>query len=240
MRVRTLILMIFVASWMLAAGPLRVSKENPRYFADADGSIVYLTGSHTWNNVVDMGPSDPPPEFDFEECLQWTEGFGHNFVRLWTWELVQWNTIGNNPRHRREPQAHHVSPHPYLRTGPGKALDGKPKFDLTKYDDDYFRRLRERVEAAGKRGIYVSVMLFEGWGVQRVPDAWRWHPMNEANNINGIEGNGVDVHKLANPEVTRVQEAYIRKVIDTVNEFDHVLFEISNENHPGRASGSTT
>jgi len=29
-----------------------------------------------------------------------------------------------------------------------------------------------------------------------------------------------------------LQEAYVRKVVDTVNEFDDVLFEISNESRP--------
>ena len=42
------------------AEPLRVSGENPRYFADSQGHPVYLTGSHTWSNLVDMGPADPP------------------------------------------------------------------------------------------------------------------------------------------------------------------------------------
>ncbi|MCP5113818.1 MAG: hypothetical protein GY953_23545, partial [bacterium] len=149
MRIRIALLLLTAAGMVCAAGPLRVSEDNPRYFADADGNVVYLTGSHTWNNLVDMGPSDPPPEFDYEKCLQWTEDYGHNFIRLWTWELVRWDTIGNNARHRRERKVHFVSPLPYARTGPGTALDGKPKFDLTKHDERYFRRLRERVEAAG-------------------------------------------------------------------------------------------
>jgi hypothetical protein len=47
-------------------GPLSVHPENPRYFADRSGKAILLTGSHTWPNVVDMGPSDPPPAFDFD------------------------------------------------------------------------------------------------------------------------------------------------------------------------------
>jgi hypothetical protein len=47
-----------------AVGPLRVSTDNPRYFATPAGDIVYLTGSHTWNNLQDWGstsraPNDP-------------------------------------------------------------------------------------------------------------------------------------------------------------------------------------
>jgi hypothetical protein len=40
------------------------------------------------------------------------------------------------------------------------------------------------------------------------------------------------VHELAVSAVTEIQKAYIRKVIDTVNDLDNVLYEISNENHP--------
>ena len=86
-----------------APGPLRASRENPRYFADHRGNVVYLTGSHVWNNLVDMGPSDPPPPFDFKAYLAWMDRLGHNFMRLWAWELVRWDTAGNNPRHRKAP-----------------------------------------------------------------------------------------------------------------------------------------
>ena len=43
---------------------------------------------------------------------------------------------------------------------------------------------------------------------------------------------GVEIYELLDPKITALQEAYVRKVVDTVNEFDNVLYEISNENHP--------
>ena len=49
-----------------AAGPLRVHRENPRYFTDDSGRPILLAGCHTWPNIVDMGPTDPPAAFDFE------------------------------------------------------------------------------------------------------------------------------------------------------------------------------
>ena len=48
-----------------AAGPLVVSTKNPRYFTieagrAADEHLVYLTGSHVWNNFHDgLGPGAP-------------------------------------------------------------------------------------------------------------------------------------------------------------------------------------
>lgn len=244
--VRFLALVVLVVFWSEAVlgqgasrvgkgmGPLRVHPQNGRYFQNSGtGEVVYLTGSHTWANLVDIGPTDPPGKFDFDGCLEWMGKLNHNFIRLWTWELATWNTTANS-----ENKIHTCSPQPWARTGAGTALDGKPKFDLKKFNPEYFERLRTRVAAAQKKGIYVSVMLFEGWGLQFSKGAWEGHPFNAKNNVNGIDGDankdgkGVEIHTLGNKSVTAIQEAYVRKVIDTVNGFDNVLYEISNENHP--------
>lgn len=229
------------------AGPLRVHPTNPRYFTDGskntDGSsrAVYLTGSHTWNSLVDMGKRDPPESFDFGDYLAFLERHGHNFIRLWAWDSATWDTRANGSLGKDF--VHLVAPLPWARTGPGKASDGKPKFDLTKFDADYFQRLHTRVSAAGKRGIYVSVMLFEGWGLMHAnrrkatPDGWAWksHPFHPDNNINDLHVDSNDkgltgkVHSLGNAKVNALQEVYIRKVVDTINDLDNVLYEVINE-----------
>src|SRR5690606_35730704 len=141
---------------------------NPRYFTDGtelpDGSLraVFLTRSHTWNNLVDIGRSDPPQAFDFEASLDFLQRYGHNFIRLWASDPTVYDTRANGALGKD--YAHFAAPHPWLRVGPDMALDGKPKFDLTKLNPEYFERFRKRVEAARDRGIYVSIMLFEGWG----------------------------------------------------------------------------
>jgi hypothetical protein len=215
-----------------AAGPLRICPKNPRYFADDSGKPVYLTGAHTWANLQDLGFVDPPPAFDFEAHLDGLERQHHNFIRLWRWELTRWTGWADKDKRVR-----YCAPHPWKRIGPAMALDGKPKFDLRQLDESYFERLRARVAAAGKRGIYVSVMLFEGWELSFAP--WDAHPFNAANNVQGIDGDtnrdgkGTEVVTLEVPAVTRIQEAYTRHVIDTLNDLDNVLYEIANECHAG-------
>jgi len=219
-------------------GPLRICRDNPRYFADKDNKAILLVGSHVWYNLVDMGPEDPPKPFDYDAYLKWMKGLNHNFMRMWAWEMTQWDTKPNGAHARKDVTRFYVTPHPWQRSGNGKALDGKPKFDLTKFDPSYFKRLRQRVQAARQKGIYVSIMMFEGWAMQRVEDGWKLHPFHPQNNINGVngdsnsDGKGLEVHELAVNTVTEIQKAYIRKVIDTVNDLDNVLYEISNENHP--------
>jgi hypothetical protein len=216
-------------------GPLKVSEKNPRYFTDNSGRAVYLTGSHTWNNLVDMISSGSEEGFDFAAYLEWMKHYSHNFIRLWAWELLNWDTEGNK---ENEPKRHKVGPHPWLRSGTGMALDGQSKFDLTRFDPEYFSRLEERVRMAEASGIYVSVMLFEGWGLQFSPGGFENHPFHPDNNINGINGDangdssGIEIHTLANSKILSIQEAYIKHLIDVINKYDNVLYEISNENHP--------
>lgn len=216
-------------------GTLRISEKNPRYFTDNHGKAIYLTGAHTWNNLVDMVDEDSVVLFDYPAYLTWMKQHHYNFFRLWTWELLNWNTQANR---ETDAQVLRVFPHPWLRTGPGNALDGKLKFNLELYDEVYFNRLKERVLMTGEAGIYLSVMLFEGWGLQFSPNAFANHPFHPENNINGIDGDmdgdgsGVEIHTLSDEKILAIQEAYVKKVIETVNESDFVLYEIANECQP--------
>ena len=90
---------------------------------------------------------------------------------------------------------------------------------------------------AGSPAIDAGIMLFQGWSIYShgYGNPWPVHPFNKANNINEIDGDpdndgeGKEVHTLRVPAVTRLQEAYVRKVIDTANDLDNVLYEITNE-----------
>jgi hypothetical protein len=210
-----------------ATGPLRVLSSNPRYFTDGNGKAVYLTGSHTWSNLIDGGPTDPPAAFDYAAYLNLLQQHDHNFMRMWSSVTPKGSCDGI--------EVDFSSPFPWQRNGPGLATDGKSKFDLTKFNQAYFDRLRARIIAARDKGIYVSVMLFEGYGLQfcRIPSDG--FPLDGSNNINGINAGGVLAHTLQNSAVTSIQENYVKKVIDTVNDLDNVLYEISNEDGGGSA-----
>ena len=224
---------IFLQLHSQTAGPLKIDARNSRYFTDNRNRIVYLTGSHTWENLQDiLLPGDKP--FGFEEYLDMMKKNGHNFMRLWMFEqprMASWT-----------PDTISISPLPFARPGPGLANDGKPKFDLTKYNPDYFNRLRKRVIDARKNNIYVSIMLFQGWCLDitgfGTGNPFPFLPYHPANNINGISvpetkkdyDDTPSLHSMkVSPEILKVQEAYVKKVIETVNDLDNVLYEIINE-----------
>src|SRR5262249_51305607 len=196
------------------SGTLRVDPINPRYFTAAHGA-VYLTGSHTWGNFKDRATVDPPPAFDYNAFLDFLVAHRHNFFRLWTWEQP----------HSADNTLLYFTPFAWPRTGTAMASDGKPQFDLDHFDQAYFDRMRTRVMAAGARGIYVSVMLFDGWDLTNSYNAAGGFPMASDNNINGVATTSAEFLSLSNPAITKRQEDYVRKVIDTVNDLDNVLYE---------------
>jgi hypothetical protein len=217
-RAYSILVLLSIATpiWTLAdggagtsTGPLRVHPDNPRYFADGAGNILYLTGAHTWMEFQ----TQKGERFDFADWLEKFRGWDHNFMRGWHWE-DGW-----------------YSPLPY------KKVNGK--YDLTAYNEAYFKRLRERIEMAGRLDppVYVSVMLFQGWSAvdkkrYRSPKAWPKHPYNPANNINGIDGKQEKSHELHDSRVTSLQEAYVKHTIDALIDLDNIIWEISNESHP--------
>lgn len=217
-----------------AGGPLRVHPTNPRYFTDGSGKAIYLTGSHNWSNFKD---SKLPLVFDYDAYLDFLEKHHHNFIRMWTWEQFKYTYGSSEATPPPEGRFSYSELSPWPRIGPDAALDGKPKFQLQQFDQKYFDQLRVRVTAAGKRGFYVSIMLFEGHGAlfSQPPWCWQGHPFHVKNNVNGIDGDpdgdgrGLEFYTLRIPAITALQEAYVRKVIDTVNDLDNVLYEVANE-----------
>lgn len=223
-------------------GPLTIHPENPRYFANPAGEMVYLTGSHTWAAIQERGVEGETPDFDYPAFLKHLKSLNHNFIRLWAWEQATWMQFESRERKIR------YKPTLYLRTGPGTALDGQPKFDLARLNPEYYQRWRERVALARDMGFYVGVMLFQGFSIEQKGTAgvdeakgnpWDGHPYNAANNINGVDGDlngdgeGEETHTLANPVVTRLQEAHVKRQIENLNEFGNIVWEISNESHGG-------
>jgi len=80
-------------------------------------------------------------------------------------------------------------------------------------------------------------MLFQGWSgtCDASREDWPRHAMNKLNNVNGIDGDpkgigyGNKVHSLDNKEIIKFHEAYVRKMIDVLNDFDNIIWEIGNE-----------
>jgi hypothetical protein len=208
--------------------PLKALATNPNYFADGAGRAIYLTGSHTWNNLQDWGTNGRAQPLDFAAYVKMLRAHNHNFTLLWTTELPTFRRL---PTTASSPPDFSVTPHPWQRTGPGNASDGKLKFDLTKHNQAYFDRLRDRVQQLSAAGIYAGVYLFSGEWLLRFRFSGDGYPLTGSNNVNGIDdGGGTRAETMTTPSaITAVQDAYVKKLIDTLNDLPNVLWIVSQE-----------
>ena len=235
-RVRFLLIAVFAVARSAAhaqpiTGELTVS-SNPHYFKDAHGTAVILNGSQTWNTFQDWGTEGTIAPLDFDAFVKFLAAHGHNFTLLWTVEMPKFcglpNTVASSE--------FVVTPLPWKRTGPGTATDGGLKFDLTKLDPVFFGRLRTRTETLKNAGIYAGVYLFTGEFLNVFRCSSDGYPLTGANNINGVDDGyvsgkkGINAVAMTAPNaITRYQDAYVEKVIDTLNDLPNVLWVVSEE-----------
>jgi len=184
--------------------PSRLHHEvGDNYFTNAEGKEVYLAGFHNWMNIQDRNGVP----FDNPAFLALQRASGGNIVRLW--QTDNGNDHGG------------MGPKPYMQ-------DAQGRFDLHRLNPAYFARLRSRVEGAGEAGLYASVMMFNAWGWHQAESSAH-SPYSAGNNVNGISAGHHEVMSLRNPQIVAVQEAFVRKVAETVGDLPHVLYEVANE-----------
>jgi hypothetical protein len=214
------------------AGPLVVS-NNPHYFKDANGTVLILAGSQTWNTLQDWGSGGSAQALDFPAFVKFLTAHGQNFTLLWRVEMPKFCSL---PSTSSAPPDFTVSPQPWQRTGPGNATDGGLKFDLTKFDQRYFDRLRSRTQALNDAGVYAGIYLFTGEFINLFRCATDGYPFTGANNVNGIDDGytsgpkGMASMTMTAPnDITRYQDAFVEKAIDTLNDLPNVLWIVSEE-----------
>jgi len=214
---------------------LSIYPSNPAYFQSADGKPIVMIGDYEASPTAPTGtPIDP--NFDYQIFFDTLRDNGLNFAKLWIFYGVEAEYDSETPFD----EYHRFNILPYLRTGPGLASDGRPKYDLDQFNPYYFERVAAACAAARERGVYLHLVLIDGW-IFRIPALWKFHAYNRANNVNGVDGDPKDTGMSTDPErgscslgntrVLEVEKAYLRRLLDAVNDFDNVLFEVSNENY---------
>jgi len=212
-------------------GPLKQSTVNSRYFVDPSGKQVLLSGSQTWNTFQDLADNATPVVLDFTAYVNFLKAHGHNATILWHKDLptaCNWGADGGGT-------TWHTTPFPWLRTGGSGgtqvASDGLPAFDMTQLDQSYFDRLRARAVQLQQNGIYAIVQMFDGLGLTDYRCSTDGYPFSSGNNVNGIsDGGGTGSMSMTGANaITNIQDAYVQKVIDTLNDLPNVLWEPSEE-----------
>lgn len=176
-------------------------EAGPRWF-HINNRPLTLGGDHTWNNLVTMGGQLAPL------------GSG-NFERFWTYEASKVNTDFGARWDTNK----------ILNVGPIPWAQKEGKFNLEEVNKNYLRRLERRVKEALNKGKVVAVNFFEGSLVSR---SWEWHAFNPKNNIQKVGPSSVSlVHTKG--DWNKYQLSYIKKVINTLEKYNNVIYEVGNE-----------
>ena len=208
----------------VAAAPIALHPENPHYFLWRGRPTILISSAEHYGAVIN-------PDFDYRKYLDTLAADGLNYTRVFSGAYV-------------EPQGAFKIERNTLAPGPGRFLapwarasqpgypNGGNRFDLSRWDDAYFARLKDFVSRAAARNIVVELSLFCPM-YEEVQ--WSLSPMNRANNVNGVGGAGRnEVYTLdKEPALLAVQEGLTRKLVTELNAFDNLFFEIANEPYFG-------
>ena len=212
-----------VAPAAAADRPLSLCPDNPHYFLFRGKPTVLLTSGEHYGAVLNL-------DFDAIPYLDELKARKFNLTRTFSgtyredpsaFGIVE-NTLAPRPKRFLSPWARSSTP---------GASDGGMKFDLKSYDEAYFKRLKDFVGQAGKRGVVVELSLFCPMYNDKL---WEINPMKAANNVNGVgKGGRLDVYNLKDRELTDLQEAFVRKIVGELNNYDNLYYEICNEPYFG-------
>jgi hypothetical protein len=225
----TLALVAFLSALTgrLSAEPLALHPENAHYFLFRKKPAVLVTSGEHYGAVLNL-------DFDYAKYLATLAADKLNLTR--TFPGCYAEPEGADQAFKIERNT--LAPAkgrlicPWARSSEPGYVHGGNKFDLTKWDDAFLKRLKDFVAQADKLGIVVELNLFTPMYNDPI---WAHSPMKASNNVNGVGRVGKDeVYTLdKEPALLAVQEAMTRKIVAELNDFDNLYYEICNEPYFG-------
>lgn len=210
----------------LSGQPLALHPENNHYFIWQGKPAILVTSGEHYGAVLNL-------DFDYERYLDAIAADGLNNTRIFSGTYREVPSSFGITNNTLAPKANRYAC-PWARSNTPGYFDGTNKFDLSRFDPAYFDRLKQFMTAAGDRGIIVEVVLFCPFYRDAM---WEASPMNVINNVNGVgDCPRDDIFMLKHPEVTEVHDAFTRKIVRELNDFDNLYFEVLNESWAGGVS----
>jgi hypothetical protein len=196
---------------------IRPYKTNNSYW-EYRGKPVLLIGGFSENNEPFLSK-----KADLVKELNATQANGGNYIR---------NTMATFPKTRVQ------GVFPFVKLSNGK-------FDLNKVNSDYYDYLRVFLEETHKRQILVQLELWDPWYYRG--SHWAkgpWAPRNNVNYTSAATGIPDVFEGLPYKEVNKFyysiedsnkaivlkyQRDFVRKMLEVAKPFDHVIYQIENE-----------
>ncbi len=161
-------------------------------------------------------------DFDYKRYLRALAADKLNLTRVFT------------GAYREVPGSFHIADNT-LAPAPGRFIAPWPetggKFDLTRWNDAYFRRLADFMSEASRHGVVVELNLFCPYYEDAM---WNLSPLNAKNNINDVgAASRTDVLTMKDSRLVEIEDALVRKLVTELRGFDNLYYEIANEPYFG-------
>jgi hypothetical protein len=209
---------------MAASSPLALHPDNPRYFIYHGKPTILITSAEHYGAVLNL-------DFNHRKYLDTLQKDGLNLTRTFTGAYVEPAGAFNIASNTLAPMPGGFIC-PWARSSTPGYANGGNKFDLNKWDNGYFQRLRDFVSYAERNGIVVEINLFCPFYEEA---QWKLSPQNAENNVNGVgKISRTNVYTLdKHGGLLSVHEAMVRKIVTELRNFDNVYYEICNEPYFG-------
>ncbi len=218
---KKLFLLLFIGYSLFAkAEPIKLHPENPHYFMYKGKPLLIVTSAEHYGSILNLA-------FDYIKYLNTMQKDGMNYTRIFTGSMY-WEIEGDfGITHNTLAPKAGTALAPWKRSSVSENTNGGNKFDMDQWDEAYFKRLKSFVEEAQKRDIIVEVTLFTSIYNDKT---WGNCPVHPQNNINQIAITEYKkVHTLDNGNLLSYQEKFVQKMVEELNGFDNVIYEIQNE-----------
>jgi hypothetical protein len=201
----------------LSSEPVTTDSSNPHYYSFHGRPILLITSAEHYGGVINKA-------FNYVVYFDSLKANGLTYTRIYPGALFEpmgkfmtGNTLGPKMWDLIEPWARSDQP---------GYLFGGNRFDLDRWNSEYFARLKDFIKEAGKREIVVEICLFNS----QYSDTWPLSPLNSENNIQGVgDCDWRDAQTLKHADLVRREENYVRKIVQEVNSFDNVILEVCDE-----------
>lgn len=204
--------------------PLSLHPDNPHYFLFRGKPAILIGSTEHYGAVMNL-------DFDYVRYLDELSAKGLNVTRTFSGIYVEPQGAFGIKKNTLAPgQEKFICP--WARSDqPGYPVGGN-KFDLTRWDEVYFNRLKDFISEAAKRNIVVELDLFSNFYDTL---QWKLSPLYYTNNINNSDTipDQKEVLSLRHPQLLKIQEEMVRKILTECNSFDNLYYEVCNEPYFG-------
>ena len=199
--------------------PIGKHPDNPHYFIFKGKPLILITTDQHYGAVINL-------DFDYIPFLDRLQEYGMNLTRIYPGGYVEMKDMYTKGNPLGPAPDRFILPWKKSGTEGANPGLGKYKYDLDKWDDEYFKRLKDFVYQASVRNIIVEIAFFNGM----YDDRWMMQPLYNTNNLQGVgKGDFMLFTTMADKDLVHYQAEYVKKIASELYKFDNLIYDICDE-----------